>query len=201
MSKAMAANKPRVQYKDLRDYLKLLESAGLLHRIKAEVDLNDEIGAITARSLERGGPALFFENIKGYQGKPLVSNIISSTKQLAVTFNTEADEELIHERVVEGMNQRIASVVGSTGPCKEVIIRGDDIDIFFIPTPHWHELDGGQYLGTTAGIITRDPHHWIFEYGLVPGHAQGQTDPVIVGRPPGARIINRAGRGRPHFGQ
>ncbi len=157
MSKVMAANKPRVQYKDLRDYLKLLESAGLLHRIKAEVDLNDEIGAITARSLERGGPALFFENIKGYQGKPLVSNIISSTKQLAVTFNTEADEELIHERVVEGMNQRIASVVGSTGPCKEVIIRGDDIDIFFIPTPHWHELDGGQYLGTTAGIITRDP--------------------------------------------
>ena len=48
MSKAMAANKPRVQYKDLRDYLKLLESAGLLHRIKAEVDLHDEIGGITA---------------------------------------------------------------------------------------------------------------------------------------------------------
>ncbi len=157
MSKAMASSKAGVQYKDLREYLKLLESAGLLHRIKAEVDLHDEIGAITARSLERGGPALFFENIKGYPGKPLVSNIISSTKQLAITFNTEADEEMIHQRVVDGMNQRIASVVGSTGPCKEVIVKGDDIDIYMIPTPHWHEYDGGQYLGTTAGIVTRDP--------------------------------------------
>jgi len=153
----MASSKARVQYKDLREYLKLLESAGLLHRIKAEVDLHDEIGAITARSLERGGPALFFENIKGYPGKPLVSNIISSTKQLAIAFNTMADEEMIHQRVVEGMNQRIASVVGSAGPCKEVIIKGDDIDIYIIPTPHWHEFDGGQYLGTTAGIVTRDP--------------------------------------------
>lgn len=147
MSKATVPGKLRVEYKDLREYLQLLESAGLLHRIRAEVDLQDEIGAITARSLERGGPALFFENIKGYPGKPLVSNIISSTKQLAITFNTEADEEEIHQRVLEGMNHRISSVVKSTGPCKEAIIKGDDIDIYMIPTPRWHALDGGQYMG------------------------------------------------------
>ena len=41
MSKAMASSNPRVQYKDLREYLKLLESAGLLHRFYAEVELND----------------------------------------------------------------------------------------------------------------------------------------------------------------
>ena len=54
----------RVAYKDMREYMDLLESQGLLKRIREEVDLKFEIGAITARSLERGGPALLFENVK-----------------------------------------------------------------------------------------------------------------------------------------
>ena len=147
----------KVGYRDLREYLALLEARGLLKRISAEVDLNHEVGAIAARSLERKGPALMFENSKGYKGQPLVANIISTTQQLAVAFNTEADEEVIHERVVEGMNKRIPSVTLASGPCKEVIITGDDIDIDIFPTPMWHELDGGRFIGTTAGIVTCDP--------------------------------------------
>jgi 4-hydroxy-3-polyprenylbenzoate decarboxylase len=146
-----------VGYGDLREYLDVLESKKLLRRVTAEVDLVHELGAITARSLERKGPALLFENIKGYKGKPLVTNIISTTEQLAVAFNVEPEEELIHERVVRGMIERIPSTVVSTGPCKEVIVKGDDIDIDIVPTPTWHEHDGGRYLGTTSGFVTRDP--------------------------------------------
>jgi UbiD family decarboxylase len=157
MKEEAATIKSRVKYKDLREYLKLLEFAGLLHRIKAEVDLKHEIGAIAARSLERKGPALLFENVKGYAGMPLVANIISTTTQLAVAFDTEVDEEKIHERIVDGMRHRIPSITLPSGPCKDVIITGEVIDINMIPTPYWHEQDGGRYLGTTAGIVTRDP--------------------------------------------
>ena len=146
-----------VGYKDLREYLQLLEEKGLLHRIKAAVDLRFEIGAIAARSLEQKGPALLFENIEGYEAMPLVANVISTTKQLAVAFNTEADEELIHQRVVRGMDARIPSIVLNTGPCKDVIIKAADVDIDMVPTPCWHEHDGGRYLGTTSGFVTRDP--------------------------------------------
>jgi len=45
MKAEAATTKSRGDYKGLREYLELLESAGLLHRIKAEVDLNHEIGA------------------------------------------------------------------------------------------------------------------------------------------------------------
>jgi UbiD family decarboxylase len=151
------SNSSRVGYKDMREYLDLLEEKGLLHRIKAEVDPEYEMGAIAALSLERKGPALLFENIKGYRDMPLVTNMISTTKQLAIAFNTEADEETIHKKVVEGMTYRIPSVTLPTGPCKDVIVTGDDIDIDIIPTPYWHEHDGGRYLGTTAGVVTRDP--------------------------------------------
>src|SRR6202042_2792927 len=100
-------------------YLDLLEKKQLLRRITAIVDPVHELGAITARSIERKGPALLFENIKGYPGKSLVTNIISTTKQLAVAFNAEPEEEQIHERVVRGMIERIPSVVVTKAPCKE----------------------------------------------------------------------------------
>jgi 3-polyprenyl-4-hydroxybenzoate decarboxylase len=152
-------------YKDLREYLALLEPAGLLQHLTAEVDLKHELGAICARSLDRHGPALFFENIKGYPGKPLVANTISTLDQVAIAFNTEPDEAQIHERVVYGLTNRVPSEVVASGPCKQVIHAGDAIDIYEIPTPVWHELDGGPFLGTTAGCITRDPRTGVHNMG------------------------------------
>ena len=39
---------------------------------------------------------------------------------------------------------------------------GDDIDLYKLPTPVWHELDGGRYIGTGCAIISRDPDDgWI----------------------------------------
>ena len=52
---------------DMRQWMAQLEQHGELRRIKAEVDWDREIGAVTRRMLEKKGPALLFENIKGYQ--------------------------------------------------------------------------------------------------------------------------------------
>jgi UbiD family decarboxylase len=152
----------------MREYLALLEERGMLKRVAAEVDLKFEIGAIAARSLEQGGPALLFENVRGYPDMPLVCNLMANIDQVALAFNVEANEAAIHERVVLGMNQRIASeeVPRSAAPCKQVVIPQEQVDIFAaLPTPWWHELDGGQYLGTTAGIVTRDPLTGILNMG------------------------------------
>ena len=44
-----------------------------------------------------------------------------------------------------------------TGPVKENILVGDDVDLFKFPTPKWHELDGGRYIGTGGIVIQKDP--------------------------------------------
>lgn len=142
---------------DLRQYLERLESAGLLARIKAEVDLRHEIGAICERSIDREGPGLLFENVKGYPGMPLVANILSTTRQLAIALGIEADQDKIFEKIAWGMAHRTGSVVVPSGPCKGEIYSGDEANVYRFPTPWWHEMDGGQYIGTTAGCITRDP--------------------------------------------
>ena len=70
-------------YSDLREWIKALERAGELRRVRAEVDPVLEIAEITDRvskagrpnphhpELERtapGGPAILFENVKGHPG-------------------------------------------------------------------------------------------------------------------------------------
>lgn len=144
-------------YEDMRSYLDALEVAGLLKHITAEVDLEHELGAIAARSLEQGGPALVFDNVKGYAGKPLVVNLVSNNKQLGVAFGVEPDEAKIYEKLVFGMRNRIPSRIRQTGPVKEEVYHGDEVDLYKFPTPWWHEHDGGQYIATTAGLVTRDP--------------------------------------------
>src|SRR5262245_61168651 len=51
---------------DMLEWMSLLEKAGELRRVTAEVDWDREIGAVARRVLEKKGPALLFENIKGY---------------------------------------------------------------------------------------------------------------------------------------
>ncbi|MDA0797195.1 MAG: UbiD family decarboxylase [Chloroflexi bacterium] len=162
----MADAQHRVAYTDMREFIELLDAKGLVHRVTAEVDPVHELGAITARSLDRHGPAIIFENVKGYPNKPMVVNLLSTPEQVALAFGTEPTEEQVQGAVVRGMDHRLPSLEVETGPCKDVILMGDDADLNFIPTPVWHEHDGGQFLATTAGIVTRDPLPGILNVGL-----------------------------------
>lgn len=142
---------------DLRGYLRKLDDAGLLRHVAAEVELDGEIGAICYRSLVRNGPGICFDSIAGYPGLPLVANIMYRPEQLALAFNCEADWSVLHRRVADGMANRLESVVVTEAACQEVVLEGDDAVLSRFPTPLWHELDGGRYIATTAGVVTRDP--------------------------------------------
>ena len=154
----MTTNTPgRVPYDSMREYMMILEERGLLKRITAPVDLDYELGAISYRSLVRNGPGLVFENLNGYPDMPFVTNIMYSLDQLAIAFNGERDWVVLEERVHEGMRHRLKSSVSPTGPVKEVVVKAEEVDLSTLPTPLWHELDGGRYIATTAGVVTIDP--------------------------------------------
>jgi len=158
-----------VAYRDLRGYLDLLEEAGLLKRIRAEVDPQFEIGAICGLGIDRRQPGLLFENVKGYPGLPVVANIMYSVEQLAVAFNSEPNAQAIQQILVEGLANRVPSVTVETAPCKEVKHFGDEVDLYALPTPWWHELDGAPYLATQAGCITRHPETGVVNMGTYKG--------------------------------
>ena len=142
-------------FDSLREYLSSLEELGELKRIKAQVDLVHELGAITHLSLLKKGPALFFENIKGHR-TPLVTNALSTDRKVAVAFGIEGDMKAMFEKFLSGFKNPLAPTEVKGGPCKEEIFKGDLVDLYKFPTPVWHEKDAGPYLGTFHGCITKD---------------------------------------------
>ena len=82
-----------MKYRDLRDFIHLLEQRGELKRITAEVDPYLEITEICDRTLRAGGPALLFENPKGYD-IPLLGNLFGTPERVALGMGEESVEAL-----------------------------------------------------------------------------------------------------------
>lgn len=75
-------------FRDLRDFIDLLEAKGELKRISMEVDPVLEITEISDRTLRAGGPALLFENPKGSK-IPLLANLFGNTRRIALAMGQE----------------------------------------------------------------------------------------------------------------
>ncbi len=79
---------------------------------------------------------------------------------------------------------RVPPVTVKTGPVKENIIKGDDINLFDFPVPQWHRLDGGRYINTMQGSVTRDPVSGRMNVGIYRGMiGKKNTIPVLLWRP------------------
>jgi 4-hydroxy-3-polyprenylbenzoate decarboxylase len=163
-----------VPFADLRAFLDRLAEAGELHCIKAEVDWDLEIGAITRRGIEMRLPAMLFERIKDFGPEYRVAgNLLTPTRpvrqgRLALALDLPKDMpplELIAEfgRLME---RRIKPVVLPTGPCKQNIRRGPDVDLWQFPTPMMHGGDGGRYLGTWHITVTQDRESGWSNWGI-----------------------------------
>jgi len=98
-------------YDDLRDWIKALDRAGELKRIRTEADPILEIAEIADRvSKSRdvgsgkegtgiiGGKALLFENIKGYSGSRLLINQFGSAPRMRLALEVDGLDE-IAERI------------------------------------------------------------------------------------------------------
>ncbi len=70
-----------MKYKDLRDFIKQLEAKNELVRVSHEVDPNLEMTEICDRTLRAGGPAILFENPKGFD-TPVLANLFGTPDEV-----------------------------------------------------------------------------------------------------------------------
>ena len=151
--------------KDLRDFIAICEPEGMVHRVKAEVDWNLELSHIAKLNEEKLGPALLFENVKGYTS-PVMTSVCTTTQRLAVLMRMPRETSLVGlmEQWVKVGDKLIPPVwvERDKAPCKENIMKGSDIDLFKFPVPKWYPKDGGRFIGTAHYIISKDPDSgWI----------------------------------------
>ena len=166
-----------MKFRDLREFLDMLEANGDLVRIKEEIDPNLEMTEIADRTLRGGGPALLFENPKGYD-VPLLANLFGTEKRVAQGMGADSIEALreIGELLAylrqpdppKGMRDLIDKApllkkvlnMGpktiSRPPCQDVVIDGDAIDLNKLPIQTCWPGDVGP-LVTWPLVITRGP--------------------------------------------
>lgn len=163
-------------YPDLRKFLARLDEAGEIQHITREVDWNLEMGAVIRRAYDLKAPAPLFESIKGYpKGRRVIGGSVAMSRKskapyarlaMALEMDPESSPLAIMDEYVERRKSPMKPVRVSTGPCKENIQIGSEIDLFKFPAPFLHEGDGGRYIGTWHITITKDPDTGRVNWGM-----------------------------------
>jgi 4-hydroxy-3-polyprenylbenzoate decarboxylase len=169
-------------YKDLREFIRVLEKKGLLIRITAEVDPVLEIAEINDRVVKIGGSALFFEKPRNSKF-PCVVNLFGSYERMKLALEVNSLDE-IGDRMLEFLEpeiptnlieklkalpklKRLADFLPkyiNSGPCKEVIFK-DNVSLNVFPVLKTWPADGGKFI-TLPMVFTKDPESGIRNCGM-----------------------------------
>jgi 4-hydroxy-3-polyprenylbenzoate decarboxylase len=178
------AQESQLAYTDLRDWIKTLEKSGELKRITVEVSPDLEMAEIADRTAKlgrgtakAGGPALLFENVKGHPGASVLMNQFGSDRRMKLALETDSldaiatrirtlikpelptnfmDKLKLLPMLAEVGNFFPKLISAKDAPCKQVIHRGEDVNLLDLPILKTWPQDGGPFI-TLPCVITRDP--------------------------------------------
>lgn len=136
---------------DLRTFLAELEARGELQRVTEPVAPTFEVAR---RIAAQEGQPLLFEALPGFPEWRLVSGCLARREHLALALGCEVPE--LVQRLAEVLDAPQTPPCVAAAPCQEVVET--DVDLYRLPIPRYHPLDGGPYL--TAGVaVIRDPDY------------------------------------------
>jgi 4-hydroxy-3-polyprenylbenzoate decarboxylase len=160
-------------YRDLRDFIEVLDKKGELKRIPFEVDPVLEITEFADRAVKQGGPALLFEKPKGSE-IPVLINAFASMRKMEIALEVDSVEaiaarivEFLEMRMPEGLMGKLKMLpklaemgaffpkVVSKGACQEVV-RHDGFSLFHLPVLQCWPEDGGRFI-TLPLVFSRNP--------------------------------------------
>jgi 4-hydroxy-3-polyprenylbenzoate decarboxylase len=174
-----------MKFKDLREFIAFLEDKGELRRISTTVSRDLEITELADRMVKSGGPALFFENVEG-STVPVVIGLFGTHQRVAWALGVD-NVETITDRVRKllgiaqgpppgligklrtagdliGLARSQPKIVGS-GPCQEVVLEGEGVDLDLLPSLKCWPEDGGRFI-TLPLVISRDPDNGTRNVGI-----------------------------------
>jgi 2,5-furandicarboxylate decarboxylase 1 len=181
--------------KDLRSFLRDVEVRAPhdLAYVDREVDSTLETAVLARRLGEVGRfPVLFFRKVRGSRFS-LVSNVHADRNKMALALET--DESRLVEEYIARLSRPVPPRIVADGPVKEVVLRGDDIDLGQLPIPVHCPKDAGRYITAGVGIV-RDPDSGALNLGIYRHQVQGRAQLGIWLNPlfHGGDIFRRAER-------
>ena len=143
--------------KDAREFIEALRKSEDLEEINWQVDWNLEAGLISRYVNEHGGKSVLLTNIKDYPAMTMHLSPFSNFRRVAVGLgiDPEASPKSIIDEVEKRTKNRVKPRLVKDGPCKENILKGEDVNLLSFPIPVAHDGDGGRFI-TWHLTITRD---------------------------------------------
>lgn len=176
-------------YEDLRQYLSALESANLLTRVRERINKDTELVPLV-RLQFRGLPesertAFLFDDVTDSRGRSFDASVAIATFAASREVYAKAlgaDLDQVGAVWQRALSNPIQPVEVATGPCKEIIIVGDDLDatggVDAFPHPiSTPGFDNAPFL-TSPYWVTRDPENGDYNVGTYRGMIKG---PRLVG--------------------
>ena len=172
-----------MKYSDLRDFIRQLETKGLLKRISQPVSTELMMTEISDRTLRAGGPALLFENVVDKDGVkssiPVLTNLFGTTERVALAMG-QNDVSALREvgklmamlkepEPPQGFRDAIAKIpvykqvlnmpvkVLKKAPCQQEIFIGDEVDLTTLPIQKCWPGDVAPLI-TWGLTISKGPH-------------------------------------------
>src|SRR4051812_10936376 len=134
---------------NFRQFLDRLRQAGELVDLHQPVDIRH-----IATLVDQARTALYFHKVIGYE-MPVVSGLIRSRERAIMSLGCETYRE-IEDKLTAAIAKPIPPRHVKTSPTREVVMVGEDVDLYKLPIPMSSIYDGGPMI--TAGIvIARDP--------------------------------------------
>lgn len=165
-------------YKNLREYISLLEREGELVRVGTFVNPVEEMAEIADRMAKSpgGGKALLFENTG--TAFPVVMNLFGSDRRIALALGVRSVDEIPQR--IEALAKKAMSPKGSLrqkmgvvpllgeaakwfpkrngrrGECQQVVLKGEAASLDALPVLKCWPCDGGRFI-TLPLVHTADP--------------------------------------------
>ena len=157
-----------MNYGNLHDFVKALESKQELLRIPVPVSSYLEITEITDRisKSKDGGKALLFEKVDR-SVFPVLINAFGSANRIALALGTDSLDdlgkrlqEILAPETPKGIKDKLHLLISGLSltryftrkvkmthpPCQEVIRRGEEVDLHELPILHCWPDDGGPFI-------------------------------------------------------
>jgi UbiD family decarboxylase len=148
-------------YRDMRDYLAVLEQQDMLRRVTRKLDRSWEIACL-AKWMYQALPVerrfgLFCQNVAGSAIPVVTAAIGASPHSVALALQCAVDE--INAKVVEGLRKPIKPRTSPTGACHEIELLGDAASLATMPIVTWTPgKDKAPYITTIVITCNHDTH-------------------------------------------
>ncbi len=179
--------------KDLRDYIKLLKEKAPEELMVGEKLVDSKFEATTVLrkfELSNKSPMAIFKNVKNINGEkspfPLIFNMFATRKKLALAIGLEPHQSKM-ELPFE-LTKRYSTLIPpqiidkKEAYVKEVVEKGEEVNLYNYPIPVHHAKDGGPYI-LGASVITKDPETGLYNAAMLRIHVKDKNRVVVHAEP------------------